>query len=196
MEHETRSGMPAIDPPMHLANLLAFAIDGNGLDDATREWLRFGILGMIQRGGSLDRHLGLKARTGRLARFEDQLWSFKRALHLSDAMDCMALNQDVGSWEKAKRLVPEIERFTRTWSITRHECEPDPSWPAVRQHLWLAASTGQDLPTTAQGIYKAIDRTGLFSDSDHGHKMLTSFLPPKRHNAELEDNRPYRPGMQ
>lgn len=196
MEHEARFSMPGIDPPMRLANLLSFAIDGTRLDEATREWLKFGILGMIQSGGSLDRHLGLKAPSGRLAKFDDQLWSFKRAYHLADAMNCMALNQDVGAWEKAKRLAPEIERFNRTWGITRHACEPDPSWSPVRRHLWLAASTGQDLPTTSQGIYKAIDRMGLFSDREHGRKMLASFLPHKRQNAKFEDHGSYRPRMQ
>ncbi len=184
-----------VDPTAHLARLLACAIDGSPLDDATCKWLQSGILGLIQSGGSLDRHLGLKAPVGRMARFDDQLWAFKRAAHLAAAMDCMALHQNVGHWERAKRLAPEIERFNRTWSITRHASEPDPTWPAVRRHLWLAASTGRDLPTTAQGIYKAVNKMGLFSDGASGRKMLTSFLPQKRQNAEFENHWTYRPAM-
>lgn len=181
----------SLDPPERLSSLLATVAYGEPLDMVTAEWLAVGILRMIREGGRLDHHLGLHAPTGRLARFDAQLWTHKRALHLLDAMNSTAIDENVDPWEKAKRLEGEINRFQRTWSITRHAAQPDPHWPPVRRHLWLAASTGQELPTTAQGLYRAIAKRGLFSERQNGLKMLVNFLPIRRPDADTEDYRGY-----
>jgi hypothetical protein len=162
-------------PADMLGDLLASLIDGRPVDDTTREWAVRGILSAIRRDESLDLALGL-AGTGK-TRLHDQLLMIQRDEHLHAALQSVALDDGVSTWQRCQRLAIEADRFMRsTWPKTKRLSAPPDHWPEYARHLWHAARTDTRLPTTASGLYGNLSRNKGFSQKATGGKLLSKFL--------------------
>lgn len=183
-QDESSAAPPPADPEGMLADLLVFAINGGTLSATTCHWLSQGILAKIIQGGDLETHLGLRYGCGQMARLERRIWRVKCESHIIEAALSVALEPEVCSWERSKRLAEQIGKFLRTWQITKELSQPPNDWPEVRKHLWRAAVTGFKLPEGADAIYKMLVRNGGFSRGRSGKTILASFLPTKPHDND------------
>ena len=130
-----------------------------------------GILSAIRRDESLDQALGL-AGTGK-TRLQAQLLMLQRDERLCEALQLVALDESVSTWQRGQRLAPELRRVMRE---TKRMSAPPEFWPAYKRALWHAARTDMKLPETASGLHKIVPRNGAFSGKKSGGKLLANYL--------------------
>ncbi len=162
-------------PADMLGDLLDALIEVRPVAPTTREWIVIGILRAIRRDESLDQALGL-AGTGK-TRLQAQLLMLQRDEHLCEALQLVALDECVSTWQRCQRLAPELRRFMReTWPMTKRMSAPPESWPAYKRAIWHAARTDMKLPETASGLHKIVPRNDAFSGKKTGGKLLANYL--------------------
>lgn len=162
-------------PADMLGDLLDALIEVRPVAATTREWIVTGILSAIRRDESLDQALGL-AGTGK-TRLQAQLLMLQRDERLCEALQLVALDESVSTWQRCQRLAPELRRFMReAWPKTKRMSAPPEFWPAYKRALWHAARTDMKLPETASGLHKIVPRNGAFSGKKSGGKLLANYL--------------------
>lgn len=172
--HYSQTQCPT-SPADMLGDLLAALIEVRPVAATTREWIVIGILRAIRRDESLDQALGL-AGTGK-TRLQAQLLMLQRDEHLCEALQLVALDECVSTWQRCQRLAPELRRFMReTWPMTKRMSAPPESWPAYKRAIWHAARTDMKLPETASGLHKIVPRNDAFSGKKTGGKLLANYL--------------------
>lgn len=162
-------------PADMLGDLLAAVIEDRPVAATTREWIVTGILSAIRRDEPLDQALGL-AGTGK-TRLQAQLLMLQRDEHLCAALQLVALDESVSTWQRCQRLAPELRRFMcDTWPKTKRLSAPPDSWPAYKRALWHAACTDTKPPESASGLFKIASRNGAFSGKKTGGRLLANYL--------------------
>jgi len=158
-----------------LGDLLGAMIEVRPVAVTTREWITVGILNAIRRDEPLDQALGL-AGTGK-TRLQAQLLMLQRDEHLCAALQLVALDESVSTWQRCQRLAPELRRFMcDTWPKTKRLSAPPDSWPAYKRQLWHAACTDTKPPESASGLFKIASRNGPFSGKKTGGRLLANYL--------------------
>lgn len=166
------------DPDAMLADLLDSLMTDRPVHATTREWLITGILRAMRRCESLDVALRLQPLGGgRSSSLQRRLLTLRRDAHLVQAIQGVALDDRVGTWERCRRLSAEIERFTRVdWPATRGLPTPPCAWPAFRAHLWWAFCCDVGIPESARRLRELCAQTGGCLPRKDWEKMLANFL--------------------
>jgi hypothetical protein len=145
------------------------------LNSACRRWLLRGILSAVRRQENLDVALGLAA-PGQDTPTRKLLLA-RRNQHLVAALDAVAFDPEVSTWQRCLRLAPEAQRFMRdTWPRSMRWNTPPDEWPDFKKHLWHAMRCDCSMPETAHGLRGAVMQNTRFQNNDHGAKILARFL--------------------
>lgn len=163
-----------IDPVEQLAQLFDYAAWNKPPGPVMWDWLVVGILRAIRRGESLDEALGLSA-AGRRS-LQRRLLLTLRDEQLVRALSAVAVDPQVGDWERCLRLAPLVKDFVREWPKLRRLTEPPGDGPEWRHALFSAAQCDQGLPTTPRGLLAALKRYRAYSLNDSKVTMLARYL--------------------
>lgn len=162
--------------PRILADLLVSMIEGNAVSPVAREWLVKGALAYVRgEADSLDAALGLSS-SGRRHLRTVALHSARDRL-LLDALDCIALDEAVSTWERCQRLAAEVRKLIPLWD--RHyanQASAAADWPTWKKSLFMAWRTGIDVPRTANGLQAATKRTPHYSFCYSSMTMLEPYI--------------------
>lgn len=128
--------------------LLDIAERLRALDDAgNADWLRAAVMRHVETGELIDRALGLSGNLGRSPRFD--YLRRERNRHLDEAL------RNIG--DEYARLAAEIQRFeSRLLPAWRHRHETPGNWPPVRVAIHRAFRVGIAVPSSADGLRKAL----------------------------------------
>lgn len=145
--------MPTSDPDALLADLWRCCATGEPLTLEVRAWFAHALQALADgEQDALEDALGLvRAGGGQTARLARRLRLAARDAHLRAALDAVA-DRDVPAWERCQRLAEEVRRFERN----RPGAMP-PALPLVRRNLWHAARIGLPLPSSARGLWRALN---------------------------------------
>lgn len=143
-----------------LAGLLLFLTGGRELDPSHQEELAIRLLKALRDGTSLDDAFGL-AGSGKI-NFQKHILTARRDRHLWLALHYIDLDEKK-PWPRCIKLSKEIKKFPIAWRRTKHLENPPESWPAWKQELWDAASTGLPLPTSPRAIMNLLNCKGGYS---------------------------------
>lgn len=148
---------------------------GRPVNPLSRWWFERGVLRSIRRGESLDSSLGLSGAG--LSCLQARLLLIQRNGYLAAAADSVALDSAVTQWQRCVRLADEAAKFmVHTWPITKRLSAPPEEWHTFKKHLWHAACTDLDIPTSARGIRYALQQNAQFSLNGSGAKLLAQYL--------------------
>lgn len=164
----------SLDPGDLLGELFASIFFHRPLNTFARWWLEKGILRAIRSGDRLDVALGLCA-AGQDG-LQRRLLMRQRNQHLAEALDGVAIDDQISSWQRCLRLAPEVRRFMRTWPTTKKLSAPPADWPTYKKCLWRAACTDLALPESAHGLRRAVEQITGYSRNESGLKLLARFL--------------------
>jgi len=161
-----------------LADLLDSLMNDRPVQVTTREWLIAGILRALRRSEPLDVALRLQPFSGgRSSSIQRRLLTLKRDLHLAQAIEGVALDDRVETWERCRRLAKEIERFARVdWPAARGLPAPPADWPAYRAHLWQAFCCDVGVPESPRRLRDLCAQTRGCLPHKNWEKMLSNFI--------------------
>lgn len=166
-----------IDTPANpLDRLLRLAETVSATEPALSRWLRAGVQAHVETGARLDVVLGVvRAQGGAPARQE--LLRRERDEHLRRAADLVG-----GS---ATRLAAEVGRFEcRTWARVRTQDRPSADWPELKRLLFLAFRCGVKVPTTREGLQRAVIGTPQCTNHSNGQ----DYIRQSHHHEEENTN--------
>lgn len=171
----THPPLDSLNPDDLLAELLDDLLHKRPINRLSAWWLERGILSAIRRDQSLDESLALAGR-GRDS-LHRRLMMLRRNHYLNLAAQATAIDEDVTSWERCKRLADQIKRFKlQAWPKTRYLAGPPDEWPTFKKCLWAAAACDIALPESPYSIRKIVEQKGTFSCNNRGAKLLSQFL--------------------
>jgi hypothetical protein len=150
----------SLTPTDHAAALIADLMRGREVGKSARMWLLLGLLGYAGKPGArLDDCLGLAAPGRR--HLNSVLQQLQRNKHLAQAVETISLDSDLSTWRRCERLALQVVNLVEVWNQHyRHVAQPTETWPAWKQHLFLAWRTGRKLPTSTKGLYEALTKSG------------------------------------
>lgn len=167
--------MPAAsDPADHLAELFDAVTRGRQPDSGAALWFTAGVLHVMRHGGSLDAALGLSVPGLRSLR--RRLLFIRRNAHLRAALIAVGLEPELIAWQRCKRLAPLVVSFMHTWPRLSSLSAPASDWADWKVHVWLAARCNVGMPTTADGLNKAVDGAVGYSVDEGWSNMLSRYL--------------------
>ena len=170
-----------------LADLLTSLIQFRDISAATREWLVIGLLAYVRgEANGLDAALGLSA--GGQRHIRTVIAYQTRDRHLAEALDGIALDPAVSTWERCQRLAVEVRRLIPVWNKQyRNAGRPPADWPRWKQALFDAWRVGVGIPATASGLQaKVVEQTPIYSFGSDYMNMLAPYIREQRNENMVQ----------
>lgn len=147
-----------------LVELLAAIERGEPVPMSAAAWFRFGVTRAVRQGETLEAGLGLVRRKG--PSLQRRVIAMRRDEHLLRALELVACDEDVSTWQRCTRLAPLLKSFeARTWPVVRARLEPPGDWPAWRREVFFAAQHAErlelPLPSSRTSLYRLARDAGL-----------------------------------
>lgn len=147
-----------------LAELLGAIERGEPVPLSAGAWFRFGVTRAVRRGEPLEAGLGLVRHKG--PSLQRRVITMRRDEHLLRALELVACDVDVSTWQRCTRLAPLLKSFeARTWPMVRARLDPPVDWPAWRREVFFAAQHAErlelPLPSSRTSLYRLARDAGL-----------------------------------